>query len=200
MYDDKTLTGRLNTLYTESGLSQDKFAESCGVSGSAMQNYLKGTRDLPAEKIAVVCNNYHVSADWLLGLSDVRKPSADLRGVCEFTSLSAETIEMITKLNNEMRNAFEKFIDHYEFYGILATYCSFLELIEEAKVRFTIGTPGANVGIGMANHLEVNQDGTVTVSSVWQALSYLGQEIGFLAGGIAGSDRLKLWERSDNHE
>lgn len=135
MYDDKTLTGRLNRLYTESGLSQDKFAESCGVSGSAMQNYLKGTRDLPAEKIAVVCNNYHVSADWLLGLSDVRKPSADLRGVCEFTGLSEEAISKLTisESNQSISKDLSRMIETRAFDNLITTYKIFLTLVDRLQ-------------------------------------------------------------------
>ena len=106
MYKNQALKDRLNQLYTESELSIDKFAATLKISGSAMQNYLnpnntQNSRDLPTDKIADVCRGYNVSADWLLGLSDVRKPSTDLRGVCEYTGLSENAILKIEKLSKE---------------------------------------------------------------------------------------------------
>lgn len=79
MYDEKSLTGRLNTLYIESRLTNDKFAQCCGVSGSAMQNYLNGSRSFPSGKIVDVCKKFSVSAQWLFGLSDVRTTSEDMQ-------------------------------------------------------------------------------------------------------------------------
>lgn len=135
MYDEKTLTGRLNTLYAESGLTQEKFAESCNIKISAMQNYIKGTRSLPSDKIPDVCQAYSVSADWLLGLSDVRKPSAELRGVCEFTGLSEEAINRIVspQIGSSIGKLLSRLIEKKHFFHFISTYKVFTSLLFRLK-------------------------------------------------------------------
>ena len=46
------------------------------------------------------CERCNVSADWLLGLSDVKKPTADLRAVSEYTKLSEKAINGLKELSD----------------------------------------------------------------------------------------------------
>ena len=73
MYDSDSFTGRLNQLFFESRVTMQKFAEKCGVSRAAMQNYLNGGRAKPDAKIvSKICKACSVTSDWLLGLSEVK--------------------------------------------------------------------------------------------------------------------------------
>ena len=136
MYDEKSLTGRLNTLYNDSRMTNDKFAEICGVSGSAMQNYLKGTRPFPSAKIPKVCAAFSVSADWLLGLSDVRKPSTDLRGVCEYTGISEEAIKKIEEISQEdeyIKDVISRVIESSRFDNVIYRLYVYLANVDAIK-------------------------------------------------------------------
>lgn len=103
MSKESTTVIRLNLLYGESRLTQSDFAKLCGVSASALKNYLNGDRPFPTTNVIKLCKQLSISSDWLLGLSDVRQPSADLRGVCEYTGLSEESAKLLVTMKNSCR-------------------------------------------------------------------------------------------------
>ena len=45
--------------------------------------------------IRQICERCNVSADWLIGLSDAKKPETDLQAVCEYTGLPGEVVEWL---------------------------------------------------------------------------------------------------------
>ena len=80
------------------------FATFLGTSRQSLGYYLNGERLPDAEMVKSICEKCRVSADWLLGLSDVKKPDAELQGVCAFTGLSPEAVEALQCLDLEMLN------------------------------------------------------------------------------------------------
>ena len=62
-------------LRTQRGMTQDEFAEYCGVSRISIARYEAGARISTenAERIASAC---HVSVDWVLGRADPQKKEA----------------------------------------------------------------------------------------------------------------------------
>lgn len=118
MYEKDSITGRLNQLYQESKLTREEFAKRCEISTSALTNYLKGSRTPDAIKLPHICEEFNVSADWLLGLSDVRKPSAELKGVVEFTGLSESAINkivMMAKADEQIKKVLSRAIESSRF-------------------------------------------------------------------------------------
>ncbi len=194
MYKENSITGRLNQLYQESKLTREEFAKRCKISTSALTNYLKGSRTPDAAKLPCICEEFEVSADWLLGLSDVRMPSAEMRAVSEYINLPEDTVLHIKNYDAKMLNAFIRFIEHEAFDRLIETYGDFLDILIKAAYRFTPGTPGANIGVGMESSLSVQDDGSVKVSSIWQTLTFIGREMSFYTESIAEVDRLKLWD------
>ena len=83
---------RLNQLLIESGKTIVAFAEALGTSRQSLGYYLNGERIPDAKMIRQICERCNVSADWLLGLSDVKKPNADLQAVSKYIGLSDEAI------------------------------------------------------------------------------------------------------------
>ena len=66
----KIFAERLRKVRTEAGESRAALGEILGVSVSQiseMENDRKGTT---LEKLAEICRHYHISADYLLGLTD----------------------------------------------------------------------------------------------------------------------------------
>ena len=61
---------RMRELRKESGQPQKILAELLGVSINQISEMEKGTRMTTLEKLPVICRHYHVSADYLLGLTD----------------------------------------------------------------------------------------------------------------------------------
>lgn len=81
---------RLNIL--KGDMTIKAFAEKIGVSLPTAGFYLNGDRLPDALGVHDIASKCEVSADWLLGLSDVQKSDADLRCVCEYTGLSEQAI------------------------------------------------------------------------------------------------------------
>lgn len=78
--------------------TQAEFAEFIGVSRPTVGFYENGERlpdALVLRKIAEKCG---VSADWLLGLSDVKSTDQNKKIACEVTGLSEENVEFLSKL------------------------------------------------------------------------------------------------------
>ncbi len=63
---------RMRELRKETGQPQKVLAELLGVSINQISEMEKGTRMTTLERLPVICRHYHVSADYLLGLSDQR--------------------------------------------------------------------------------------------------------------------------------
>ncbi len=61
---------RLKEVRGESGLNQQEFAALCRVQQSCVSKWERGTTLPDAEMLCVICTVLHVSADYLLGLSD----------------------------------------------------------------------------------------------------------------------------------
>ena len=79
---------RLNLLLIGTGKTIVAFAEGLGISRQSLGYYLNGDRIPDASILKQIAERCKVSTDWLLGISDVRKPNAELRGVSEFIGLS----------------------------------------------------------------------------------------------------------------
>jgi transcriptional regulator with XRE-family HTH domain len=50
------------------GLSRVALAEKLGVSYGTVKNWMKGTTDIPASKVAEMSRLFHCSTDYLLGV------------------------------------------------------------------------------------------------------------------------------------
>ena len=64
---------RLKLLKSERNLSNSQLSMDSGLSKTTVDNWDKGTIIPNAYSLAVLCVFFDVSADWLLGLSDVRE-------------------------------------------------------------------------------------------------------------------------------
>lgn len=61
---------RMRELRKRNDRPQRVLAELLGVSVNQISEMEKGTRMTTLEKLPLICQHYHVSADYLLGLSD----------------------------------------------------------------------------------------------------------------------------------
>ncbi len=84
---------RLKELVAEAGLSISDFADKAGITRQSASHYLNGDRMPDVITLKRICSVMNVSADWLLGLSDVRKPDADMKAVVEYTGLVEKVVD-----------------------------------------------------------------------------------------------------------
>lgn len=62
---------RLNLLLQENGISKYQLAKDSGISKSVLSDYCNGKVQPTAEVIVIIAKYFDVSADYLLGLSDI---------------------------------------------------------------------------------------------------------------------------------
>lgn len=93
---------KIRELREETSTPQQKIADLLGVTRQSLSLYEKGERTINVEALGKLAEFFNVSADYLLGLSDVRSTEQDMRAACEVTGLSEETI---TKLKADTPTA-----------------------------------------------------------------------------------------------
>ena len=74
MFSKEIFGQRLKAIRKEKKETQDDLALILDVGKSHISEMERGNRTTTAEKIALICKHYHVSADYLLGLSDDPNP------------------------------------------------------------------------------------------------------------------------------
>ena len=70
MFSKELFGQRLLEIRKQNKETQKALAEAIGMAKSHISEMEKGKQTTTAEKIALICEHYHISADYLLGLSD----------------------------------------------------------------------------------------------------------------------------------
>lgn len=86
---------RLREMMSRTKTTQETLGEVLQVSRQMISQYCSGASTPDWKAIAAMAKHFDVSADYLLGLTDVQKPEMDFRAVCDYTGLSAKAIESI---------------------------------------------------------------------------------------------------------
>ena len=117
-----TLPEKLKDLRVEHGLSLEQLADATGISRSALGTYeTDETREIGGENLRTLAEYYHVSADYLLGITDTKKAAdADLSAL----KLDDDTVRLLKDGNFNHRllceiikhPAFEKYMADIEIY------------------------------------------------------------------------------------
>lgn len=96
---DKPFPKALRELMESNGTTQSELAAYLQKTRQVISCYCDGSTSPTWETIVGIANYYRVSADWLLGLSDVRSTDTQLREICEYTGLSENSIIMLHESN-----------------------------------------------------------------------------------------------------
>lgn len=70
MFTKETFGLRLREVRTAAGETQSQLGAVLGLKKSQISELEKGTASTTLEKAAMICAHYHISADYLLGLTD----------------------------------------------------------------------------------------------------------------------------------
>lgn len=65
---------RLQTLRKSAGENQEALGAVVGIGKTGVSEMENGRKTTTAEKIALICRHYNVTADYLLGLTDCPRP------------------------------------------------------------------------------------------------------------------------------
>lgn len=74
MYSNEVFGARLRELRNEKKETQRDLADFLGVKQNQIGEMENGRKASTFAKLAVLCEHYNVSADYLLGLTDERRP------------------------------------------------------------------------------------------------------------------------------
>ena len=93
MFDVNKMGDRIKELRGD--IPQDICANDLGISRGALSFYEHGKRKPDADVLYEICKYFGVSADYILGLSDVKTTDINFKSVCDYTGLNEEAIENI---------------------------------------------------------------------------------------------------------
>lgn len=105
----------IGKLREQNNESQQELADAIGVSRSLVKAWELGERRIKIDDLVCLSAHYHVSSDYLLGLSAAATDRQDVRFVCEYTGLSKETIEKFHKYAH-LRNHESGILDVFDSY------------------------------------------------------------------------------------
>ena len=89
--------------YNRNGKQTMKTVEkAAGVSASCIKDLENDDckREVGYEKIAKLAEHYGVSADWLLGLHDIRSADLNIQAICKMTGLSCDTVSRLLYIHS----------------------------------------------------------------------------------------------------
>ena len=86
---------KIRKLREETSTPQQKIADLLGVTRQSLSLYEKGERTINVEALGKLAEFFNVSADYLLGLSDVKSTEQDMKTACAVTGLSEKAINNI---------------------------------------------------------------------------------------------------------
>ena len=95
MFDKQTFAKRLRELRERKELNQKECAEKLGISRGSISFYENGERLPDIETIYNMAKFFSVSADYLIGLSDVKTTEHNIKEICEYTGLSESTVSAL---------------------------------------------------------------------------------------------------------
>lgn len=87
---------KLKSLRTEKKLTQKQVADRIGLAISAVSSYESGTRYPSYDVLVKLARIFHVSTDYLLGMTDKRN--------VDVTGLNDNEIELVSQLVDMLRN------------------------------------------------------------------------------------------------
>lgn len=69
-----TYIKRIRDLREDSDKTQQEIADFLGTSQTMYARYERGANEMPLRHLIALCRYYHVSSDYILGLSDRKNP------------------------------------------------------------------------------------------------------------------------------
>ncbi len=104
----KTFADRLNDLIadakTEDHLQIRDLAREIGIGAGSLSQYQNDVATPSIDALYKIAKYFGVSADWLIGLTNARTSSGDVRKVCDSTGLDSESIECLVNMKTLSQN------------------------------------------------------------------------------------------------
>ncbi|MGI6491494.1 MAG: helix-turn-helix domain-containing protein [Pelotomaculum sp.] len=103
-----SLGKRLKEARTNKGLTQEEAAKHLRITFQALSNYERGVRDPDTDLLKSIAALYGVTADYLLGLSDVKTPIKTIAAYHDGDDWTEEELGDIEAFKNFVRSRRKK--------------------------------------------------------------------------------------------
>jgi len=101
IYESKIMASRLKDLRKEAGLSQYELADKLKLSRSLLANYEQGRREPDYSTLVLLSEFFHVSADYIIGVTNIRGRLSNEEEEKKFT-------DVLGDISNLSRESFEE--------------------------------------------------------------------------------------------
>lgn len=128
------ITERLKELIEIAG-NITAFARSIGVSRDSVNNWLLGRSGIRVNDLVKISTAYHVSTDYLLGLSDTKSPDPDVKACCRYTGLSEAAIHALHnyEYEHEVIATLSKLIECRAFWPLINDISFFADAEDDLR-------------------------------------------------------------------
>lgn len=92
------LSTRITLLRKLANESQQDLADSIGVKRETVKFWESGDRQIKGADIVKIAKHFDVSADYLLGLCNVKTANPDLQTICKYTGLQEDAVEQLHRI------------------------------------------------------------------------------------------------------
>lgn len=117
---------RIGQLRVKKGETQRELAIAIGVEKDTINRWESAKRGIKAQDIAKLAQHFNVSADYLLGISEIATVNTDIKMIHDYTGLSTEAI------NNLRFLSFKKGKDRYLLNGFsINDYCTPISFLDK---------------------------------------------------------------------
>lgn len=120
---------RLLSLREEHNETQAELASSIGITRQSLSRYEMNERTPNIDLIYSIAKHYDVSADYLLGLSDVKNVDIDFQTICKITGLTEKSLNIILEIKASPKWLTDKKRACYKNQTLLDTFNAIIEAI-----------------------------------------------------------------------
>lgn len=178
----------------DAGMSHEAISKAAGVASAALSAWLLDKSSPTIEGLYKLSKYFGVSADYLLGLTDVQTVNTDLRAVCEYTGLSECALEQMEKGKEfpEWMTALNRVLASETFYKMVFRLERYQNsLCAEKLFMATLATSGLNgpdVAAKTENNYEQFLDMVISVAKDEDCPERVRQML---------MDRYRFWSSED---
>ena len=108
------ISARIKKLRTERNLNQAQIASYLGITQQSYSHYEQNQRELPTRHVVKIAQFYHVSSEYLLGVSTCRFTNFDLNADFIQDISFQHLITILNKLNNKKRLELVHFLSYLD--------------------------------------------------------------------------------------
>lgn len=99
MTNTEKFASNLIKLREENNMTQEQFAKKIGITRQSLSLYEKAERTINIDVLTTITKKFDVSADYLLGLSEVKSVDNDIKVACKYTKLTETSLYNLERIN-----------------------------------------------------------------------------------------------------